>query len=86
MGTYDIYTFATCTPLCGKDTNANWQAPQEVIPTGMRNMGVAVQNVPKRNCAPLRVNQVNGDTTNAANTNTNTPPGWTQDGPPVGGE
>lgn len=70
----DAYSFASCTPHCGKDANGVWLATQSVTELGAGQAVGGAQNVQKMICttgqATAIFNPVNG------NTNKNSPPGW----------
>jgi hypothetical protein len=71
--TIDWWDYPACTPFCGKDANGKWQAVQEVLKSGDKNMKYNVKRTP---CTanggaegPTNNNPVN------ANKDGNTPPG-----------
>lgn len=73
-GLYDAYDYPSCNPMCGKDQNGNWQAPQEVSPTGQQGQASAI-NLPRKPCTATQGGAAGPQINPPNNTNTGTPPG-----------
>lgn len=49
-GSWDMYTYPSCSPHCGKDGNGKWQAPQSVSVAGDRSASSVLDNRDRKPC------------------------------------